>query len=270
VVGHSGGGWIGARVALVDEPPWPGIDCDTGVDHRPQRFIGLAGDYWGIYQYGRSSSDLYSPYDVLAIEPTNTDLETWVLHGHNDGSVWLGASLELVNHARSSGIDARLITGDWDHSAPLDPESPAGRYASDVISAAIHDEADGSQTVERTDATLVLAAQDRCTYSGPSTWPLDETLVLRVENRMDVDASFGLVGVRSDVALTDDELLESDSASGIDFDWSDAGSFFPLGPRAAEVIPFAFAEGDQRFVLYCQPGVDAEPAGVLTPDGRQP
>src|SRR6056297_477595 len=92
VVGHSGGGMIGARVSIVDDPPWPGIDCNAGVDHRPTRFIGLAGDYEGIYQYGQERSDLYAPYDVLALEPTNPELEVWLLHGHNDDAVNVSSS----------------------------------------------------------------------------------------------------------------------------------------------------------------------------------
>jgi pimeloyl-ACP methyl ester carboxylesterase len=276
VVGHSGGGWIGARVALVDEPPWPGIDCDAEIDHRPQRFIGLAGDYWGIYQYGRHPR--YAPYDLLAIEPTNIDLETWVLFGHNDDSVWFDASRQLVHHAHSAGIATRLITGDWDHVAPLDPEGPAGRYTAELISAVVHEEADESRTPDDTAATLVLASEGGCTYSGPSTWPLDEELVLRVENRQDADASFGLVSVRPDVDLSDAQLLENDDETNpYDFDWRDRASFFRLEPDATQVVPFVFAEGDQRFVLYCQPGSEAEPpwanrvlpAGVLTPDGWQ-
>jgi len=47
VVGHSGGAMVGARVAMIDEPPWPGIDGDDGIDHAPVRFIGLGGDYEG-------------------------------------------------------------------------------------------------------------------------------------------------------------------------------------------------------------------------------
>jgi acetyl esterase/lipase len=31
VLGHSGGATAGARVALVDDPPWSGIDCDPDV-----------------------------------------------------------------------------------------------------------------------------------------------------------------------------------------------------------------------------------------------
>jgi hypothetical protein len=278
VVGHSGGGWMGARVALVDEPPWPGIDCDEGIDHRPQRFVGLAGDYWGGHQYGPSHTDVYAPYDVLAIEPTNTDLEMWLLSGHKDNSVWFDSSLELVHHVRAAGIATHLITGDWNHVAPLDPTDPAGRYTADLISAIVHDEADEWRTPDATDATLVLAADGRCTYSGPSTWSLDELLVLRVENRQDDRAAFGLVSVRPDADLTDGELLDTDDETDpTAFDWRDRVGFFHLDAETAEVIPFVFAEGDQRFVLYCKPGPDADPrwanlvlpAAVLTPDGGQ-
>ena len=279
VVGHSGGGMIGARVSLVDEPPWPGIDCDADIDHRPSRFIGLAGDYEGWYQYGTMYQDLYAPYDLLAHEPTNTDLEMWLLHGHNDATVPLYISDELLAHARSAGIGAQLITADWDHAAPLDPDGPAGRYTADFISAIVHDAADASWERTDADATLSFEGEDRCTYSGPSTWPLEETLVVRLENREGVDMCFGLVSVRPGSGPSPAELLQGGGELGVDDpDWVDFGGFVKVEPRSTSVLRFVLAEGDQRFVFYCHPDPEADhpwanwmfPAGSLTPDGLQP
>jgi len=279
VVGHSGGGMIGARVSLVGEPPWPGIDCDADIDHRPSRFIGLAGDYEGRYQYATMYRDLYAPYDLLATEPTNTDLEMWLLHGHSDDTVPLYFSDELLAHARSAGIRAELITADWDHAAPLDPDGPAGRYTADFISAIVHDAADESWTRTDADATLTFEGEDRCTYAGPSTWPLEETLVLRLENRENVGMWFVLVSVRPGEGGTTAELLEGDGELGVDNpDWVDFGGFVKVGPRSTSTLRFVLAEGDQRFVLYCHPDPQADhpwanwmfPAGTLTPDGLQP
>ena len=64
VFGHSGGAMVGAQVAMVSEPPWPGIDCDAGTPHAPQRFIGTAGDYNGIYQLSRTR-----PRPLHAVRP---------------------------------------------------------------------------------------------------------------------------------------------------------------------------------------------------------
>lgn len=286
VVGHSGGGMIGARVALVDDPPWPGIDCDADIDHAPSRFIGLAGDYEGWYQYGprapRSGPDygparenLYEPYDVLAIQPTNTDLEMWLLHGANDTAIPLYISDELVQHARSAGITAHLIATDWSHAAPLDPDQPAGRYAADAISAIVHGDVDEAWTRADADAALSFQSEDRCTYSGPSTWPLDKMLVVQLENREDIETWFALVSVRQDADETDAQLLEDDGELGIDDpEWVDYGGFLQLEPRSSSLLGFVFAEGDERFVLYCHPDPDADhpwanwmfPASVLTPD----
>lgn len=275
VVGHSGGGMIGARVALVDEPSWPGIDCDADVDHRPSRFIGLAGDYEGWYQYGTTYADLYAPYDVLALEPTNTDLEVWLFHGHNDTTVGLYVSDELLQHVQSAGISAQLITGDWDHAAPLDPDGPAGRYVADSISTIVHDEIGDSWSRSDPDATLTFEGEDRCTYTGPSSWPLGETFVVQLENLEDVDVWFALVSVRTDADETDAELLEGDGVLGVDNPgWVDYGGFVLLEPRSTSMLRFVLAEGDQRFVPYCHPDPNADhpwanwmfPAGVLTPD----
>ncbi len=125
VVGHSGGGMIGARVAIVDEPPWPGIDCNADVDHRPTRFIGLAGDYQGWYQYSLPHGDIYAPYDVFSLEPTNLDLEVRLLQGHNDTTLNVFSSALLIDHLRSAGIDAELLTTDSSHAAPLDIDGAA-------------------------------------------------------------------------------------------------------------------------------------------------
>lgn len=279
VVGHSGGGMIGARVSLVDEPPWPGIDCDADVDHRPSRFIGLAGDYEGWYQYATTYPDLYAPYDLLATEPTNTDLEMWLVHGHNDTTVPLYVSDELLAHVRSAGIRAQLITADWDHTAPLDPDAAAGRYTADFISAVVHDAPDESWTRTDTDATLSFEGQDRCTYSGPSTWPTAETFVLGLENPENVDMWFALVSVRPGDGPAPAKLLQGGGELGVDNpEWVDFGGFVAVEPRSTGLLRFVFAESDQRFVFYCHPDPEADhpwanwmfPAGLLTPEGLQP
>jgi predicted esterase len=142
LVGSSGGAMVGARVAIVAEPPWPGIDCDAGIDHRPERFIGLAGDYEGLYQYATPGWELYRPHDVLTIEPTNPDLDVWLLHGQNDESVGVRMSARFVDHLAQAGIDARLLTTDSDHVAQLDMSSPAGEFTAARIVAIIHGRAE--------------------------------------------------------------------------------------------------------------------------------
>ncbi len=117
VFGHSGGAMVGAQVAMVSEPPWPGIDCDAGTSHAPQRFIGSAGDYNGLYQLSQVvPAEFFAPYDPTVIEPTNTDLEVRLVQGLSDGTIGMSESSEFLAHVLSYGLDAELIiTGSAGH-----------------------------------------------------------------------------------------------------------------------------------------------------------
>lgn len=259
LVGHSGGGMIGARVAMVDEVPWPGIDCDADVDHRPNRFIGLAGDYEGDYQYARTQSVAYAPYDVMALELTNRDLDVWLMHGHNDDSVNLWSSALLADHLAEAGIEPHLLTIDDGHAAPLDPSTPVGRFTADRIAAIVHDRPEPAWWPDGVaDATLRLGSDDTCRYDGPETWPTDRAITIQLENATTVDASFVLVSVRSDVEITRDEALTADGILGVDDpEWVDSGGFRPVPPAETRMLRFAFVEADQTFVLYCHIENDA-------------
>jgi dienelactone hydrolase len=263
LVGSSGGAMAGARVAIVAEPPWPGIDCDAGIDHRPERFIGLAGDYEGLYQYATPGWELYRPHDVLTIEPTNPDLDVWLLHGQNDESVGVRMSARFVDHVAQAGIDARLLTTDSDHVAQLDMSSPAGEFTAARIVAIIHGRAEPQWWPDRSpDATLTLAADDRCVYTGPATWPVDRAMTIRLENETVMDATFALVSVRSGIEITLEEALASRGSLGFhDPDWSDWPGLRPVPARESRTLHFAFVEADQSFVLYChQDSVDGRPS----------
>jgi predicted esterase len=253
LVGHSGGGMIGARVAMVDDVPWPGIDCADDVDHRPNRFIGLAGDYEGVYQYAMTQSAAYAPYDVMALEPTNRDLDVWLMHGHNDDSVNLWSSALLADHLAEVGIESHLLTTDDGHAAPLDPSTPAGRFTADRIAAIVHDRPEPAWWPDgAVDATLRLGSDDTCVYEGPETWPTDRALTIQLENATTVAASFVLVSIRSDVEITRAEALAADGILGVDDpDWVDSGGFRPVPPGETRMLRFAFVEADQTFVVYC-------------------
>jgi len=276
VVGHSGGGMIGARVSIVDDLPWPGIDCDTDVDHRPTRFIGLAGDYEGYYQYAQQRSDLYAPYDVLALQPTNTELDVWLLHGHNDDAVNVYSSALFVDHLRDAGIDARLLTTDSTHAAIVDTDTPAGRFTADRITEIVRGEPEPVWwPAGPVDATLSFAPAEVCSYEGPDTWPNDRAMTIRFVNRTEFDTSFALVSIRTDADPSPDAVLEGGSGElGVDDpEWVDWGGFRPVPPGESRTMPFAFVEADQTFVLYCHPEAGTThpranwmyPAAILTP-----
>jgi acetyl esterase/lipase len=274
LVGASGGGMVGARVAIVAEPPWPGIDCDAGIDHRPERFIGLAGDYEGLYQYATPGSELYGPYDVLTIEPTNRELDVWLLHGQNDESVDVRTSGRFADHLAEAGIEARVLTTDSDHIAPLDMSTPAGKFTAARITAIVHGQPEPQWWPGPSpDATLTLALNDRCSYAGPETWPVDRATTIRLENATDLDATFAQVSVRSDFEITREEALASRGT--LDFhdpEWLDWAGLRPVPAGETRTLHFAFVEADQSFVLYChrepttdQPHTDWIPAALVVP-----
>ena len=260
---------IGARVAIVEEPPWPGIDCDVDIDHRPDRFIGMAGDYEGEYQYATARSDLYAPYDVLALEPTNLDLEVFLLHGDNDETVNVYSAALFSDHLARAGLEPHLLTTDTDHVAPLDPTTAAGRFTADRIDAIIHDRPEPEWWPDGvSDASLRLSPDDTCTYDGPETWPTDRSIRIETENQTDVDASFALVSIRTDVDITRQEALAGEGILGVDDpDWVDWGGFRPVPPGEQRTLDFAFVEADQTFVVYCHllPWTDHDRAGWMFP-----
>jgi len=113
VFGHSGGAMVGAQVAMVSEPPWPGIDCDAGTPHAPQRFIGSAGDDNGLHQLSQVAPvGFFAPYDPTVIEPTTVDLEVRLVKGLSDGTIAMSESSEFLAHVLPYGLDAELIITD--------------------------------------------------------------------------------------------------------------------------------------------------------------
>ena len=260
LLGHSGGGMIGARVAIVEEPPWPGIDCDEDIDHRPDRFIGMAGDYEGEYQYANEQSALYAPYDVLALEPTNLDLDVWLLQGNNDETVNVWSSALFADHLEAAGLEPHLLTTDTGHAEPLDPTTEAGRFAVDRIDAIIHDRPEPEWwPTGASDVSLRLDADDTCIYDGPETWPTDRTTRIAIENGTGVDTTFALVSVRREADFSEEEALAGEGILGVDDpDWVDWGGFRPVPPGEQRTLDFAFVEADQTWVAYCN--IQAETA----------
>ena len=274
LLGSSGGAWLGARVSVVAQPPWPGIGCGAGIDHRPQRFIGLAGDYADVYQYVTAGSERSGPYDVLTIEPTNRDLDVWLLHGQNDESVDVGMSALFADHLVEAGLDAHLLTTDTDHIAQLDTSTPAGRFTADRVVAIVHGRAEPQWWPGTSpDATLTLTPDERCLHAGPETWPVDRSITIRLENATDLDATFAMVSVLPGLEITREEAVSSRGALDIhDPEWSDWPGLRPVPARETRTLHFAFVEADQSFVLYChqepasgRTGTDWIPTAVLAP-----
>ena len=207
LLGHSGGATAGARVALVAEPRWPGIDCDPGVSHAPQRFIGTGGDFLGEYQYALECPELFHAYDPFSIEVTNSDLEVRLIHGVVDRAVCSRVSVSFDEYLRALGLDTALVATDTGHSELRNPDTPAGRFVVEQVSALIHDRPSVFDS-EGIPATLTVG-DGACDYSGPLEIDRDELLRLELQNptiqpvwlspvRVQPDSDISLEQVRAD------------------------------------------------------------------------
>lgn len=107
-------------------------------------------------------------HDLFSIEPTNDDLEVWLLHGNNDETVSAYVAHRFVARLAEHGIPGVVLTTDWAHAEPLDPAEPAGEYAAEQISSIVHGAPGAVWTA--TDAVATLSFDDeRCEYAGPSS-----------------------------------------------------------------------------------------------------
>lgn len=190
---------------------------------------------------------------MLALDPTNRDLDVWLLNGQNDDAVNVLTSALFADRLQATGIGSHFLTTDTGHAEPLDPSTPAGRFTADRITAIVHGRVEPQWWPETpADATLRLGADDTCDYDGPETWPTDRAITLQLQNETGVAAWFALVSIRSDVEITREEALTADGILGVDDpDWVDHGGFRPVPPGESRMLHFAFVEADQTFVAYC-------------------
>lgn len=265
VFGHSGGAMLGAQVAMVSEPPWPGIDCLPETSHAPQRFIGSAGDYNGIYQLSQRAPDFYAPFDPTSIEPSNDDLEVRLLHGLVDHTVGPGESSEFLAHTVSYGLDAEMITTDSGHGAMIDPETPAGEFVAEQIVALVTG-VSSAFDLTADDARMRLdksGIADVCVFDGPSTFQLDRPLDIGFETPDDRLMALLGFSIRNTAPVTDEEILAYEGTPLTDPpDFVDLYGMQRIYQPRSETIRLLFLESDQRWVLACLP---VEPPGSETP-----
>lgn len=235
LLGHSGGGMIGARVAIVDEPPWPGIDCDTNLDL----------DVWLLHGHNDDAVNVWSS----------------ALFADHLEAAGLDPHLLTTDSTHAAPLDPEIPAGRFaaDRIDAIIHDRPETDWWLDGAS----------------DASLRLDADDSCTYDGPETWPTDRAMRIEIENGTDVDASFAMVSIRSDAEVTRDEALAGGGILDVDNpEWVDWGGFRPVPPREQRTLDFAFVEADQTFVAYCNiQGETAQhpaewmfPAAVLSAD----
>lgn len=262
VFGHSGGAMVGAQVAMVSEPPWPGIDCDAGTSHAPQRFIGSAGDYNGLYQLSEvAPPGSFAPYDPTVIEPTNTDLEVRLVHGLSDATLGASESSEFVAHVGDHGLDAELITTDSGHGDMIDPTTTAGRFVAEQVVALVYEQ---PSAFDLEGEAARISYDGVCNYEGPSTFEVGRPIDLEFETSEDPQLRFLAFSILAEATVSDEEIL---SYEGVPLaeppEFVDTGGLQLVDRPGSETFRLVFLESDQRWVLACVP---VEPRELETPE----
>jgi acetyl esterase/lipase len=267
VVGHSGGAPLGARVALVEEPPWPGIDCYPESRPHVERFVGTGGDYDNEYQAGTWIPDVYRPYDVFELDATNRVLEVRLVHGGADASVAVGKSTVFDQYLDAVGIDSDVVYVDTTHGELRDPSTTGGRLVADQIDALVH----GRTSIfddPGTRATLAFDG-DRCSFDGASTATVGKPLRIRLVGDIEVPVWFSMVAFGPD--LTDAEMTAIVTAEprSIDDPPHDpiASSFVLVEPGSEGEMTWVFVNDSLRWSSWCMPeaGFPHPGAGMMYP-----
>jgi acetyl esterase/lipase len=267
VVGHSGGAPLGARVALVEEPPWPGIDCYPESRPQVERFVGTGGDYDNEYQAGTWIPDVYRPYDVFELDVTNHDLEVRLVHGGADSTVDVGKSTVFDQHLDAIGIDSDVVYVDTTHAALRDPSTPGGRLVADQIDALVHGRASIFDAAGP--GPTVSFDGDRCDFDGPTTTTLGRPLRIRIIAASEVPVWFALVGFGP--GFTDAELTAvlTDEPRLLDetIDYRQPASFVLVPPGSEGEMTWVFTKDSLRWTSWCMPeaGSPHPGAGMMYP-----
>jgi acetyl esterase/lipase len=260
VLGHSGGATVGARAALVAEPPWPGIDCYPGVAHAPGRFIATGGDFTGQYSYASNFPDQYAPYDVFGLAPTN-DVEVRLYQGFNDWNVNSATeSTAFDEYLTGAGVDSLAAYLDTGHGDMIDVSEPAGRFMAGQIVELVQGRV-GVFEEAATSATLTYQDQ-QCSYDGPTSMPAGVPVAIELRNPTDVTVLFWMVGFEPGFDVIDSGFLDippgplDDPPEGVE-----TGREIGVGAGRAGLLRWVFVRGDQQWVPICYPD-----AGTTDPD----
>lgn len=199
LIGFSGGGMVGATVSLVTDPPWDGIDCDDGTAHAPTRFVGIDGDYRGVYQWAQAMPAEFAPFAPMEIAMTNAPVIR-LFAGLNDQNVNAYQAGEFFDRTLAAGADVRLMVTGAEHGEAVDPSTPIGRFVVDQVAAEIHGESDVFATTPATAIGLTFDGR-RCDLTGPTALEAGDLVELTFRNDTDVQASFGMTSVYLDTDL---------------------------------------------------------------------
>jgi dienelactone hydrolase len=262
--GHSGGATVGARVALVSEPVWSGIDCYPGVAHAPTRFITTAGDFTGAYSFALEFPEQYRPFDVFSLSPTN-DVVMRMFQGFHDWN--LNSSTEttaLDQHLASIGVDSQAAYLDSAHGDLIDVSEPAGQFMAGQVVELVR----GDPGVFSNDATAAtLSYEDgRCSYDGPTSLAAGEPVAIEMRNRSAVSVLFWMVGFEEGFDVVDAGYLDwqpkplDAQPAGVE-----TGRWLRVGADTIGMLTWVLVRGHQQWVPYCfpEPGTADPEAGLM-------
>ena len=248
LMGHSGGALVGLRAALVDEPPWSGMGCDQGVDHRPDVFVGTGGDYSGFFQFVGVAGDLYDPFDPELLIGGNAELVVRLIHGYRDSNVDALESAELHEQLGEAGYDVEYTALDTRHGALIRPDDPVGQFVVDRVVGLLAE--DDSDPADEPGAELTFDGTS-CEYSGPNTLAPAERLPVLLRNASDAPVSFlfyNIEGVELDFALADGGVLSQ--AHPIP-SYVGSGGYREVPAGTERTITWAFVDRPYQWVVAC-------------------
>jgi predicted esterase len=259
VYGHSGGATAGARVALVAETPWRGIECDPGLPHEPERFIATGGDFFGVYQDSTECPTLFRPYDPFVVEPSNSDIEVRLLHGFFDRAVDARVSQLFDQHLVDCGLDSSFVGTDTGHTEMRDPSVPAGAFVARQIVALVHGRA---SVFDPPDHAAVIRFADRqsCRYDGPIQVPREEPIRIEIRNETADDVLWvALARLSPEVSPSLAELRADRTSNGAGPPaFVSYGGFVSVAAGTTTMLDWVFVDGDASWALYCMQ--DPDPA----------
>jgi acetyl esterase/lipase len=260
VLGHSGGATVGARVAVVAEPPWPDIDCYPGVSHAPVRLISTGGDFTGSYSYATTFPEHYAPYDVFGLAPTN-DVEVRMYQGFNDWNVNSATETTAFDeYLTGAGVDSQAAYLDTGHGDMIDVAEPAGRFLAGQVVELIHGRAG---VFDDDAASATMSYQDQqCFYEGPTSVRAGEPVAIELWNPTDVTVLFWMVGFEPGFDVIDSGFLDippgpvDDPPEGVA-----TGRQIGVDAGGTGLLRWVFVRGEQQWVPTCYPD-----AGTTDPD----
>jgi hypothetical protein len=108
-------------------------DCFPGIDHRPDVFVGLGGDYRWADIIGLLPPPVWARHNPFALLGANQTLRVRLVHGSEDRNVPSVESGLLHTALQRAGYDATLTLIEARHTDLINPHHPAGREATRQI-----------------------------------------------------------------------------------------------------------------------------------------